>query len=424
MRGNERRVAITGIGALTPAGHAPAELARQLLAGESGVAPVAAYPAPPGFCPFAAEVRGFDVKKHKEFRKSAKVMARDIQLAVGAAKAAMESAGLGSGAGDPTRFGVNCGSGLIASEHSEHSEAAQASLVAGEFDIGQWGGAGLDALFPLWMLKYLPNMPACHISIAYDAQGPNNSITSGEASGLLAIGEAFRLVARGDADVFLAGGTDSKVHPLSATRQALLGTLTKRTTEPARAVRPFDADRDGYVPGEAAAFVVLEAVETAAARNAKPLADVLGFGAAWRREPGAAAGPALAAAAREAGVPLADLGVVFAHGAGLPIMDRHELQSLAAVLGPAVPIVGLKGFWGFLSSASGAAELVAALACHAAGEYPGTLNFARAEAGAPPAAIARTRFPAGPQPLAVVACSHSGQAAALIVRPAPKEAAR
>ena len=298
MRNGERRVAIAGFGALTPAGNEPAELVRRLLAGESGVAPVVAYPAPPGFCPFAAEVRGFDVKKHKEFRKSAKVMARDIQLAVGAAKAAVESAGI-AGQVDPTRFGVNCGAGLIASEHAEHSEAVQHSLVEGAFDIRKWGEAGLDALFPLWMLKYLPNMPACHISIAYDAQGPNNSITSGEASGLLAIGEAFRLIARNDADVFLAGGADSKVHPLSASRQGMLGTLTKKRTHPAAAVRPFDADRDGYVPGEAAAFVVLEAAEHAAARRAKPVAELLGFGSAWRN-------PAGAAGEEDVGIPAGD----------------------------------------------------------------------------------------------------------------------
>src|SRR5262249_5678477 len=156
---------------------------------------------------------------------------------------------------------------------------------------------------PLWMLKYLPNMLACHVSIFHNAQGPNNSITEGEVAGLLAIGEACRVLQRDQADFFLVGGADSKLNPLSMVRQCQFGGLSRRNAAPARACRPFDRGRDGAVVGEGAAVLALEDLEHARRRGARIYAEVAGFGCAFDRSH-AAGGltRAIRAALAEAGV--------------------------------------------------------------------------------------------------------------------------
>jgi 3-oxoacyl-[acyl-carrier-protein] synthase II len=419
MNTNKRRIVITGYGAVSPLGCDLDAIWQNLAAGRSGVEELKEVAVPAGFPPFGAEVRAFDEKKAVANRKVLKVMAEDIKFAVGAAKYTLQHAGVEK-YDDPTRFGVNSGAGLIATEHTDLGDAIHASIDSkGKFDIKKWGREGIERLFPLWMLKYLPNMPACHVSILYDAQGPNNSITASEASALLAIGEAHRVMTRGTADFFLAGGADSRIHPLSMTRLALLKKLTNRRTDPQAAVRPFDADRDGYVPGEAAAFVAMEELEHARKRGAKAHGEVLGFGSSFnRKDRKDAFVRAIQSSLNDAELEAKDLGLVVAHGSGDVEEDAAEQQALAAVFGAArTPILALKGYWGFVGAASGALELVATLLAWQHRRLPASINFDRLDPKSPPINIVTTPADFRDRPFLIVAAAHSGQCAAVVVKP-------
>ncbi|MFO0947544.1 MAG: beta-ketoacyl synthase N-terminal-like domain-containing protein [Planctomycetota bacterium] len=226
MSASKRRIVVTGVGVVTPLGTGNDAFWSSLKSGKSGVMKLQAFATDGNGTHVAGEVRDFDPKNYVKQRKSLKVMARDIQLAVGAAQIVVEDSGIESAQIDPTRFGVNCGAGLIATDLDELGGPIDHSVNGTrKFDLKKWGSEGMEQLFPLWMLKYLPNMPACHISITYNAQGPNNSITAGDASATLAMGEAYRVIARDSADVFIVGGTDSKIHPLSIVRLAALASV-------------------------------------------------------------------------------------------------------------------------------------------------------------------------------------------------------
>jgi 3-oxoacyl-[acyl-carrier-protein] synthase II len=421
MNISKRRIVITGYGAVSPLGSDLDSIWQNLSAGRSGVDELESIKTPAGFPPFGAEVRAFDEKKavSKENRKVLKVMAADIKYAVGAAKLTLEHAGVQK-FDDPAKFGVNSGAGLIATEHTDLGDAIQASLDSkGKFDIKKWGREGMERLFPLWMLKYLPNMPACHISILYDAQGPNNSITASEASAILAIGEAYRVMTRGTADFFLAGGADSRIHPLSITRLALLDKLTNRKTDPQSVVRPFDADRDGFVPAEGAAFVALEESEHAKRRGAKAYGELLGFGSTFhRKDRKDAIQRAIERALADANLTAKDLGLIVAHGSGVVDEDKAEQEALATTLGAEkTPILALKGYWGFMGAASGAMDLVATLLAWQHRKLPRSINFDRFDAGSAPLNMVTASRDFHDRPFLVVAAAHSGQCAAIVVKP-------
>jgi 3-oxoacyl-[acyl-carrier-protein] synthase II len=422
MSGTDRRVVITGLGAVTPLGTGDDALWRNLSTGKSGVRRIQAFNVEGAEHQIGAEVVDFDPKRYVQQRKTLKLMAQDIQLAMGSANLAVQSAGLDLETLDKGRFGVSFGAGLIATELSEISPAVRASVNGSRrVDLREWGREGFSHLFPLWMLKYLPNMPACHISIAYDAQGPNNTITSGEASSTLAMGEAYRVIQRGAADLFLAGGTDSKIHPLSIVRLALLGRLTKRNDDPAGAMRPFDRRRDGTVPGEGSAVCVFEEWEHARRRGANIRGEVLGFGAYCDPgDPVKSIAAAVDRALREAKLNASDLGHVSAMGVGGVAEDRVEALALARVLGSAastVPITAYKSMIGNAAAASGAVETAASLLAVEHGLLPAVLNFEELDPDLPPLRILKEAIECPSKPFVTVARSHSGQCAALVVGP-------
>ena len=196
-------------------------------------------------------------------------MARAIQLAVSAAQVALDDSKIDKAKLDPTRFGIEFGAGLLPTELAELGTASQisANCEPNHVDLKAWGEKGLPAIPPLWMLKYLPNMLACHVSILHNAQGPNNSITEGDVASLLALGEACRIIRRDQADFFLVGGADSKLNPLSVVRQCLFGHLSRRNDAPEKASRPFDKHRDGMVIGEGAGVLAVEELEHARRRE-------------------------------------------------------------------------------------------------------------------------------------------------------------
>ncbi len=302
MLGSERRVAITGLGLVTPLGRGPASTWAAISEGRGMVRPLEAFRIAGIPNDVGAEILDFDLKKYSlprywnALRKTKKYLARDIQLAVAAAQLAVVDAGLEDRGVDPTRIGIDLGAGLISSELDELAPAVAHACAAGDkFDFQVWGRESIEMMEPIWLLKYLPNMLACHISILMDCQGPSNTITEADASSNLAIAEAARIIARGRADVMITGGADSKIHPLSLVRMALFETMSHWKGDPSQACRPFDRHRDGWVPGEGAGIVILEEWSHAQNRGARSWARYWELALAATPCPGGALIPTAAA---------------------------------------------------------------------------------------------------------------------------------
>jgi len=392
------RVAITGLGAVTPLGLNVGEMWESLCAGRFGIDRITAFD-PVGFsCKLAGQVPDYKIQNYvpKTYRKAIKLMSRDIELAVIAANEAFVHAGLITKGIDPEnvnvnpeRVAINLGAGLISCDLIEIAPAVAASVTNGKFDIHKWGKEGIELVTPLWLLKYLPNMLACHIGIIHDIQGPSNTITCAEASAHLAIAEAAQIIARGDSDIALAGGAEAKVNPIVMIRQCLL----KRTTgenndEPDSACRPFDADAKGSVFGEAAGVIILEALEHAERRHAKVYAEVVGLGHSNSIDPayeyiepdGKGIQIAIEKAMADAQIKPQDLDLVIPHGTGIPADDLAEAKAIQAVLGKAaakIPVWPTKSMLSNTGAASGAVDIIAAACAMNDGKIPAAKNCNR-----------------------------------------------
>jgi 3-oxoacyl-[acyl-carrier-protein] synthase II len=381
---SKRRVVITGLGVVSPLGIGHEPLWSGLLNGESGIRRLAAFDASRFRSQIGGEVPKFSMGDFvpKNYRKSTKVMARDIEIAVVAAHQATKDAGLrtkclidrgeveASPNLDPTRFGANIGAGLICADLPELAGAlATAADENRNFSLTRWGDEGMNNLTPLWLLKFLPNMLACHVTIVHDAQGASNTITCGEASSHLAIGEAFRTIARGAADICICGGAESKINPMGLIRQQMAGRLaTAFNDDPARACRPFDKDRAGTAISEGGGLFILEELEHARGRRARIYAEVVGFGASsnahsWTEPHPEGEGIALAAqkALADAGATAEAIDLVGAFGIGTVAHDLSEAKGLRQVLGGRanVPVLATKGALGNNGAGSGAIDLAA-----------------------------------------------------------------
>ena len=384
-------VVITGAGVICPLGVGREAATEALFAGRSGVGPIAAPAAvlPPGI---AAEVRDFEPKLYVKPRKSLKVMSREIQFAFAAADMAWEEAALAAAEVDPERVGVVFGAEVIFGELPEIAQAFVACGAPDGYDYARWGTDGLDAIYPLWMLKYLPNMPACHIGIAKDARGPCNTICSAEVSFLNALAEGMRTIERGAADVMLVGATSSRVHPSIQLQRRGEMILSETDHSPEAAVRPFDRERRGSVQGEGAAVFVLERQDHAEARNhaaqAKLLAAASAFGPVDERGlgDGSAISTSIEQCLKLANVSASNLGHINAHGWATKEHDAVEAQALTKTV-PGVPISALRGSLGSLGAAGGAVELFASLAAASSGRLPPTINCDQPEADLPIALV-------------------------------------
>jgi len=382
MAFSSRRVAITGLGIISPIGLTKESYWDSLLKGRSGIRRITRFDASALPCQIAGEIPSFDAREYleKKERKSLKVMSRTIQLAVAAAQLALQDSGIDKDKLDPWRFGVEFGAGLIASELEELGPPSQISSDGNNehVDLEKWGTQGLASMPPLWMLKYLPNMLACHVSILHNAQGPNNTITENEVASLSALGEAFRIILRDQADFFLVGGADSKVNPLSMVRHSLFLPLSRCNDNPAAACRPFDRRRDGVVLGEGAGVLAAEELGHALRRGARIYAEIVGFGSAFDKErKGSGVDRAVQAALNDAGIGPEDLDHVNAQGYGSVASDIWEAQGLAQAFKSCkrmVPVFALKSYIGSLGAGSAAAELVAGLLSLHHGLLPPTLN--------------------------------------------------
>jgi 3-oxoacyl-[acyl-carrier-protein] synthase II len=436
MLGFERRVVITGLGLVTPLGDSPDRVWAALSEGMGMVRPLEAFRVAGLPNHIGAEIRDFDLKNYalpkyrNALRKSRKYMARDIQLAVAAAQLAVADAGLAEGGGDPTRIGIDLGAGLISSELDELAPAiGHASQGGRPFDFQVWGRESIGMIEPIWLLKYLPNMLACHISILIDCQGPNNTITEADASSNLAIAEAARVIARGRADIMISGGADSKIHPLSLVRMALLENMSRWKGEPSQACRPFDRRRDGWVPGEGAGILILEEREHALRRGARIHGEVLGGGSGCDAMPAGGLDPegsgtvvAISAALDEAGLAPGEIGHVSAHGAATRVADLAEARALQRIFGPrGVPVTALKGYMGNLVSGCGAVELISSLIGVNRGRIPAILNCEQPEPEMELDFVLKSPRPTRNLAFVSTNLTPNGQAAAVVIRGCPAQ---
>lgn len=346
-----RRAVITGLGAVTPLGMNADETWQGLLENRCGIDRIKSFD-PSGFaCRLAGEVGSYKIRDHvpKSYRKAVKLMSRDIELSVLASNEAVKDANLVTRAVDPDnvtiapdRMAINFGAGLISCDLLELAPSVAQSITDGKFDIHKWGSTGMETLTPIWLLKYLPNMLACHVGIIHDIRGPSNSITCGEASGTLAISEAFEVVRRGCAEAALAGGCEAKVNPIVMLRQILLNRSTVTANDnPCGACRPFAADAAGCVFGEAAGVITIEELETAQGRNAEIYAEITGVGSSNSINPvyqhlekdGRGIQIAIKKAMTEAGISPADIDLIIPHGTAVPCDDAAEAEALESVMG-------------------------------------------------------------------------------------------
>lgn len=412
-------VVITGLGIVSPLGIGREAVWERLCAGQSGVRRIA-WLAEAGFpSPIGGVVEGFDPRSYVPNRKSLKVMARDAQLAVAAAVLACRDAGI-AGSVDPERLGVILGADRISNTLETCEPTYRACYSEGRFDYRRWGAEGLAATFPLTFLMVLPNMAASHVSIALDARGPSNTVHHGDVSGLLALIEAARILQRGTADVMVAGGTSSQCTPFDFARHWAMGRLSRRDDDPAAAMRPFDASRDGEVRGEGAAAVVLESASHAQARGARILARVAGWASAYCPPPPDRPADfgltrAVRQALRHAGLKPGDIGLVSAQGSATLEDDVREAHALADVLA-ATPVTAFKSYLGNLGAAAGIAETVLAVLALENRCVPATRNYRQPDPRCPvalsnaarplarPAAVLIGRTSIGQSAVAVLAC--------------------
>jgi len=416
---SSQEIVITGTGVVCPIGIGAAAFWQSLVEGRSGIRDLDFYAdesLPP---PFGGNVADFDPRKYVRPRKSLKVMSRDIQLAFAAADLACGEAGSGPGACDPQRLGVVFGAEMIPCDLSELEMAYRRCMVDGRFDFDRWGTEAIDEMFPLWMLKYLPNMPACHIGITRDARGPNNSITLGEVSGLSAVAEAIRVIQRDHAEMMIAGGTADRVAPALWARNQIHENAP-RGNDPTRACRPFDAKRTGMVHGEGAAAFVLEKRSHADARSAPALARVLGFATTFesvlggRKPRGDAIRRAIRGALAQAKLQPNDVGHVNAHGVATRHDDAIEARAIRDTLGD-VPVTAPKSFFGNLGAGAGAVELAASVLALHHGQIPPTLNHEHPDPQCPVNVV--TGAPRPSEKPTAMALNHTinGQAVAVLI---------
>ena len=433
----ERRVAITGLGVVSPAGAGMDALWEALQAGQSFTRKIAAFDASAFPTDLGGCVENFSARDYvpKNYRKSVKIMARDIELAVGAAGLAFADAGIvtaaaGEGAAttiEPGRLGCNIGAGLICTDLDEIGVALTTALDdEGKFSMAKWGAGGMNNLTPLWLLKYLPNMLACHVTIVHGAKGPSNTITCGDASAHLAIGEATRLVARGGADAVIAGGAESKLNPMGLLRQSLLKRLcTTWRDDASGACRPFDTQHAGTVIGEGGGLLVVEEMEHARARGARMYAEVVGFasscdpnGIEVEKPSAGGLGQAVRAAMKDAGITSRQVGLIVTHGTAVPgedVCETAEWQSVLGDLAGRIPAVAITGSLGSLFAGAGGVELAAAARALHSRTVPPTVNFS---AAAPDCglALASTARPGDFEYAVSAAFSVGGQSGACVLR--------
>ncbi len=367
----ERRVVVTGLGAITPVGLSVSAMWDSLMQGTNGVGPITCFDAAPYGSRIAAEVKGFDVAQYmtpKEMKRAEKF----VQFAVGASKQAMADSGLELAKEDVFRIGVIVGSGM-----------GSLGLIEQEHEILVQRGP--RKLSPFLIPMIITNMAPGQVAISLGVKGPNLCTTSACASGAHGVGEAFRIVQRGDADVMFAGGTESCITPLSIGGFCALMALSRRNDAPQKASRPFDKERDGFVMGEGAGIMALEELEHAKRRGAKIYAEMVGYGrtgdAFHMTAPdpeGAGAVKGMANALDDAKLNPQDITYINAHGTSTELNDKIETLAIKRVFkdrAKTVAISSTKSMMGHLIGAAGAVEAIISVLAIQHNAMPPTINY-------------------------------------------------
>jgi 3-oxoacyl-[acyl-carrier-protein] synthase II len=368
---DSRRVVITGVGALTPVGNTAEELWSSLMHGRSGIGPITRFDATNFPTRIAGEVRHFDPLNFVD-KKDARRLDPYLQYAIAASVLAVQDAGLDTGKIDSTRFGVLIGSAIGGIQTLLESHKALLDR-------------GPDRVSPFFIPMLIINMASGLVSMRFGAKGPNSSVVTACATGNHAIGDAFKIIQRGDADVMIAGGAEATIIPLTIAGFCAVKAMTTRNDEPEKASRPFDAERDGFVCGEGAGILVLEWREHALRRDARIYAEVRGYGMSGDAHhmtapdpEGDGAARSMTMALRDAGVAPRDVGYINAHGTSTPYNDKFETMAIKRVFGEhayRLAVSSTKSMTGHLLGAAGGIEAIAtALALHH-GILPPTINY-------------------------------------------------
>jgi 3-oxoacyl-[acyl-carrier-protein] synthase II len=369
--GGKTRVVVTGLGAVTPLGNSVPEYWRAVCEGRSGVGPITRFDAKRLDARIAAEVKGFDPLRVIE-KKELKKLDLFIQYALVAGVEAVEDAKIDFSQVDPVRAGALVGSG-----------------IGGILSILEWHRVLLEKgpgrISPFFIPSLIVNMASGQLSIRYKLKGPNSSVVTACATGNHAIGDAFRIIQRGDADLMVAGGSEAIIDELPIGGFAQMKALSTRNDDPARASRPFDAARDGFVPGEGAGVVVLENAEHARRRGARVYAEVVGYGmtadAYHMTAPdpdGDGAVRAMTCALRDGGLRPEDVGYINAHGTSTPYNDKTETLAIKQVFGAhahRLAVSSTKSMTGHLLGAAGGIEAVVTVLALQQGILPPTINY-------------------------------------------------
>ena len=344
---------------------------KSLLAGQSGVAPITAFDTDGHGTTIAAEVKKFD-PDGLVGRKQARRMDRFVQLGAAASLEAVESANVSITQDNQTRVSVMIASGI-------------GGIITLSDQIGVLGNRGPNRISPFLVPMMLPDMASGQVSMLLGAKGPNYSTVSACSSAADTIGQAFEAIRRGDVDVALAGGAEAAICPIGVAGFNACHALSKRNDEPEKASRPFDADRDGFVLGEGGAVLVLESLESATERGAKPLAEMTGYGstadAHHITQPapeGEGAARAMSMALNQARTQPEEIGYINAHGTSTPLNDKYETMAVKAVFGEEayrVPVSSTKSMTGHLLGASGAIEAVVTVMALSKWAIPPTINL-------------------------------------------------
>jgi 3-oxoacyl-[acyl-carrier-protein] synthase II len=365
------RVVVTGVGALTPVGNTADELWSALIQGRSGIGPITKFDATGYPTRIAGEVKNFDPLVYVD-KKEARRLDPYLQYAVASAVMAVEDAALDTGKVVGERFGVLIGSGIggITTLLETHKILLE---------------KGPDRVSPFFVPMMIVNMASGLVSMRFGAKGPNSAVVTACATGNHAIGDSFKVIQRGDADVMIAGGAEAIIVPLTIAGFCSMKAMSTHNDEPTKAMRPFDANRDGFVCGEGAGVVVLESLEHALRRDARIYAEVIGYGSTGDAHhmtapdpEGDGAARAMAASLRDAGVDVSAVGYVNAHGTSTPYNDKFETIAIKRVFGDharRLAVSSTKSMTGHMLGAAGGVEAIAtALALHH-GVLPPTINY-------------------------------------------------
>jgi len=387
------RVVITGMGIVCPLGNDVQTLWQAILAGKSGVAKTTVFDASTFPTTFDAEVKDYDLAEYTKNPKLHKDSNRGSAFVVGAAVQACRQAGIDVETTEPadgidrSRLGIYLGAG----EGSVDNDVFFAAIVEGwdteknEMDWGRWAKVAFARMDAMRELEQEPNMPAAHIAILTGARGPTRSCLTACAASTQAVGEATMMIRRGDADVMIAGGAHSMIHPLGLTGFNRLTALSTRNDSPQTASRPFTASRDGFILGEGAAVVILESLTSARKRGVEILAEVIGYGSsadAFRvtdmHEEGRGAIQAMTAALADAGISYKDVDYINTHGTSTAENDLIETKAIKAVFkeeAKSTPASSVKSMLGHLIGAAGAAELITCVLAIRDNIVPPTMNL-------------------------------------------------